>query len=218
MNIQEALRVAAVNAWSGFSVDNTTFGSADCATMLEELNKAVLFLTGQEDFPKQIDTISFNTVIGQRAYQLSDIRKIENIYLTDGSDYLKLIDESPFLDIVQGKPTQFYPKYIDNVLSVYLHRIPDAVYEANVNYQKYKFILAADDSTKELFTAADDELNIPEHLQELFWRCLFERAMQTNNKDETDENYKPIILEANEFWNTFVRKTKIVKRDGVMTF
>lgn len=212
MNIQQALETAAVNAWSGFSIDNTTFGSADCLTMTEEINKSLLFNTSRWDFPFQDDSTTFSTVVGQRTYELDDISKINNLYITGQSDYLKLIDESPFLDTVQGIPTEFYPKYVDNVLNVYLHTIPDAIYTVNVDFQKYKFVLAIDGTEKETFTAATDTLSIPTHLQELFWRCIFARAMQTNNKDETDENYKPIIAEYNEFWKLFIDKAEPIEK------
>jgi hypothetical protein len=212
MNIQEALVLAAQNAWSGFSVNNTTFGSADCATMTEEINKSLLYNTKRDDFPFQKRETSFVTVASQRAYVLDDVYKVENVYLTDGSDYLELIDESPFLDTTEGEPTQYYLKYIDNELNMCLHTIPNDVYTVNIVHEAYKFVLAADDTEKEKFTAEDDTLNIPEPLQELFWRCIFNRAMQTNNKNDTDENYQPIISEYKELWTLFLDKAIPVKK------
>lgn len=217
MNIQEALELAATKAWSGFSPDNTTFGTDDCATMLAEFNSSILYNTSKEDFPFQTGSTTFDTVVGQRAYIL-DAGVIENAYIEGQSDYLTLIEENPFLDVTQGIPTEFYLKFICNSLYMYLHQIPNAVYTVNVNYQVNNFVLAADGTEKQIFTAATDILNIPEHLQELFWQCIILRAMQTNNKDNTDENYTPIISEYNEFWNLFVRKSKPIKKYGVMTF
>lgn len=217
MNIQEALDLAATKAWSGFSPDNTTFSSADAKTMVAEFNSSILYNSNREDFPFQVGALSFNTVIGQRAYEL-DTGVINKVYISGELDYLKLIDENPFLEETQGVPTQFYLKYVNNVLYMYLHQIPDAVYTVNVDYVQNSFVVGADNVIKQTFTDADDELNIPEHLQELFWQCIILRAMQTNNKDGTDENYAPIISEYNEFWNTFVRKSKPIKKDGVMTF
>lgn len=217
MNIQQALTLAATKAWSGFSVDNTTFGTADCATMQAEFNSSILYNTNREDFPFQTSSMTFNTVAGQRAYELS-VGVVKNVYVQGQTGYLTLIPENPFLDDVQGIPTEFYLKYIGNSLYIYLNVIPDGVYQINVDYNITDFVLDVDTTTKQTFTKATDTLNIPEHLQELFWQCIILRAMQTANKDSTDENYAPIISEYNEFWNTFVRKSKPIKKDGVMTF
>jgi hypothetical protein len=80
---------------------------------------------------------------------------------------------------------------------------PIAVIDKDGKTKKYKF------------DNADDYLNIPPNLEDVFADCLVMRAIVTNNKDEQDENYRPSIQEFNEHWGVFkamANPTKMAKR------
>lgn len=216
MNIQDAMTYASTKAW-GFSPDSAIFGTSENLTMLAEFNSSILHNTAKEDFPFQNSSITFNTIAGQRNYPLS-VGVVEKAYLTGANDYLELIAENPFLDSTIGTPTQFYLKYFYNQLYIYLHKIPDSTYTVNIDYQVNDFVLAEDGTTKQKFTLATDILNLPTHLQDLFWECIILRAMQTNLKDATDENYAPIISEYKEAWVSFILKSNPLKQDKRIIF
>ena len=58
------------------------------------------------------------------------------------------------------------------------------------------------------FENANDYINMPENIVDLFKDCLILRTIITNMKDEQDENYRPTIEEFNEAWRVFLRACK----------
>jgi hypothetical protein len=181
--------------------------------MLAEFNSAIVYLTAREDFPFQNDTTQSSTQKGESTCSLS-AGIIENVYIDGGTDYLERIDKNVFLDKTNiGEPTQYYLDYSYNSLILHLYPIPDAMYTVNVEYQINNFVAGSDSEAKSRFTTADDLLNIPDNLQDLFWECVILRAMQTGIKDNNDENYGPIKEEFNEIWKLFVQKTNPNKGD-----
>lgn len=210
MNIQNAMTLATQKAWSPFNSNQATFGTPSNATMFAEFNSAILFNTNREDFPFQDNTSQITTESGTNSYMLN-ASVIENMYVEGDLEYLERITKNNFLPPKTGKPEKWWPEYSFNVLQAHFYPTPDDVYTIQIENQVNDFVLGADGTTKQVFDSADDELNLPENMQRIFWECIILRAMQTGMKDNTDENYQPIIDEYNDAWRSFINKSQPVK-------
>lgn len=202
-------------AWSGFNKDDMQFGNEDAQQAITELNFAVRYLINLEDFPFRSKERAFTTSTGNASYNIPD-GQVTSIYNVDDYTNLTFLGENTSLDKIQtGKPTSYWVDYKNPTEKLHLYPIPDDAYNYKVVYNQYKPVMTADNQTAFEFTKATDFINMPQNLEFLFMDCLVLRTMITNNKDQEDENYVPMINEFNEAWKVFLRAsnpTKIKKR------
>lgn len=198
-------------AWSGFNADDMTWGNEDARQAVAELNAAVLYLINLEDFPFKKKETKITTRNGNANYPAPS-GQVTNIYNADTRESLSFYrDNSDYDKTLKGEPIGYWFEYNNPTQKLRIYPIPDNVYTYKIVYNQYKPVLKADDSTDFEFTAANDTLNMPEDLQLLFMNCIVLRTMVTNNKDEQDENYRPMISEFNEYWRLFKKACQPAK-------
>lgn len=201
---QNFLDILGDRAWSGFNKDDMVFGSEEAQTAVAELNAAHRYLMSLRDFPFKSLTEEFTTIKNISEYpmidgQISEIVNLNNLAkLTEIQDY-KILQEKT------GEPQNFYINYYNPDANIILYPIPDKSYNLKIIYNTYKFILDKNGNQLNEFKNADDYLNMPSYLEYLYADCLVLRTMATNNKDEQDENYRPILNEFNEAWKNFIK-------------
>ena len=205
-------------AWSGFNADDMLFSSEDSLQCQSELNSALRYLINLQDFPFRTKEQSLNTSKGLKTYAMPE-GQITTIYNVDNLSALEFLGDSSNYDKnATGTPTGFWIEYNNPDEKIRLFPIPDNRYQYRVVYNQFKPVVSAEGETKHEFTQADDYINMPEHLEYLFMDCLVLRVMQTNNKDQQDENYIPIINEFNEAWKVFLRACKPVRKDTLVVW
>lgn len=199
-------------AWSGFNADDMIFSSDDSFQCQSELNSALRYLINLQDFPFRTKEQSLNTSKGLKTYSMPE-GQITSIYNVENLGALNFIgDSSKYDKTAIGTPEAFWIEYNNPDEKIRLYPIPDDRYQYKVVYNQFKPVISVDGETKFEFTREDDFINMPEHLEYLFMDCLVLRVMQTNNKDQQDENYVPIINEFNEAWKVFLRACKPVRK------
>lgn len=205
-------------AWSGFNKDDMVWGSDDAIQAQTELNVALRYLINLEDFPFRAKEQTLNTSKGAKNYS-SPEGQITTIYNVDDLSELTFIgDNSKYNKETTGKPQSFWIDYNNPNQKIRLYPIPDDKYSFKVVYNQFMPVLSADNETKFEFTKEDDIINMPQSLEYLFMDCLVLRTMQTNNKDQQDENYVPTINEFNEAWRVFKKACKPAKIDTYVIF
>lgn len=199
-------------AWSGFNADDMVFDSEDSLQAQTELNFALRYLTNLEDFPFRGKEHAIETDRSVEYYKKHD-GQITNIYNANTLTSLQFISNPDDLDKeAYGEPTGYWIYYNNPKEQIRLYPIPDSVYNYNVVYNQYMPIIDKEGKIKKFeFKNAGDYLNMPEDLAYLFMDCVVLRTMITNNKDNQDENYQPMIKEFNEAWRVFKRACNPVK-------
>lgn len=199
-------------AWSGFNADDMVFESEDSLQAQAELNAALRYLINLKDFPFRGKEKTLETDKDLETYSMPE-GQITNIYNADTLENLDFIGDNSIYDkTVTGKPTHFWINYNNPKQQIRFYPIPDGIYNYNVVFNQFKPIIDKDRKfTKFEFENALDTLNLPANLEYLFMDCLILRAMITNNKDEQDENYRPMINEFNEAWKVFLKNCKPAK-------
>lgn len=213
---QDLLDKLGEEAWSGFNADDMDFTSDDSKVARRLLNRAVRYLLTLQDFPFRKKIQSFTTDTNSEYYK-SVNGQIFKIYNTENYKELKFVgDISEYNQQLGGEPTHYWIEQNNPTQKLRLYPIPDRSYEYNIIYNSFQPIISKDGKTKKYkFEDAEDYLNIPPNIEDVFADCLVLRTIITNNKDEQDENYQPTINEFNEHWNLFKRlskPTKLVKR------
>lgn len=204
--------------WSGFSADDMIFSSEDSLTARTELNIAIRYLLNLEDFPFRAKEQNILAVANVSEYNMPP-GQITSIYNTESREVLTFIgDNKGFDKKATGKPTSYWINYKNPRQKIRLYPIPDDRFDYQVVYNQFKPVMATDYTTKFEFTKEDDFLNLPENLELLFMDCIVLRVMQTGNKDEQDENYRPIIDEFNEAWRVFTSTCKPVHKNTKVIF
>ena len=199
--------------WSGFSADDMIFSSEDSLTARTELNIALRYLLNLEDFPFRAKEQKVLAVANVSEYNMPP-GQITSIYNTETRSVLSFIgDNKSFDKKATGEPTSYLINYKNPRQKIRLYPIPDDRYDYTVVYNQYKPVMGTDYVTKFEFTQEDDFLNLPENLELLFMDCIVLRVMQTGNKDEQDENYRPIINEFNQAWGVFTLACKPVSTE-----
>lgn len=205
-------------AWSGFNIDDMVWGSEDALQAQTELNFALRYLMSLEDFPFRAKEQNINASKGVKNYS-SPAGQITSIYFVDDLSALTYIgDSSKYDKEVTGKPESFWIDFNNPTQKIRLYPIPDNKYPLKVVYNQFTPVLSVDGEAKFEFTEADDIINMPQTLEYLFMDCLVLRTMQTNNKDQQDENYVPTINEFNEAWRVFKKACKPAKIDTYVIF
>ena len=213
---QDLLDLLGVEPWSAFNKDDMKFSSEDSATARRCLNRALRYLIMLNNFPFRGKEYNLTSDRGTDVYKMVDgqIAKIYDINTLQELEYVG--DSTTFDKEKEGKPTHYWIEQGNNKQQIRLYPIPDASYEYNVFYNSFQPVIDKDGKTKKFkLENADDYLNIPPNLEQVFADCLVMRAIVINNKDEQDENYRPSINEFNDQWKLFLslaRPTKIVKR------
>lgn len=210
---QDLLTTLGNRAWSGFNKDDMVFGNEEAQTALAELNAANRYLMALRDFPfkKVVDEIVTSRGIAE--YPMIE-GQIEEIVNTDNLKQLKIITKPQKLEQKTGEPTSFYVDYYNPDANIVLYPEPDKTYNYRLVYSTYKFILDKYGNPINEFQHADDYINLPYYLEYLYADCLVLRTMATNNKDEQDENYAPILKEFQEAWRNFIKAAKPVKQNN----
>lgn len=209
---QRCLTELGNSAWSGFNADDMVFDSEDSLQARTELNKAIRYLINLEDFPFRAKEHSIETDNAVEYYKKQD-GQITSIYNAKTLGHLQFIGNPIEYDKEKyGEPTHFWIHYINPKEQIRLYPIPNGVYNYNVVYNQYMPIIDKAGKIKKFeFENATDFINMPENLEYLFMDCLVLRTMITNNKDEQDENYQPMIKEFNEAWRVFKKACKPVR-------
>ncbi|MCM1003571.1 MAG: hypothetical protein NC408_04445 [Candidatus Gastranaerophilales bacterium] len=199
-------------AWSGFNADDMDFDSEDSLQAQTELNFALRYLINLEDFPFKAKEHPIETDNGVEFYTKHD-GQITNIYNVDTLESLQFIGDSTDYDKeAYGEPTHFWINYNNPKQQIRLYPIPNEIYNYNAVYNQYMPIIDKGKKVKKFeFENADDFINMPENLEFLFMDCVVLRTMITNNKDDQDENYQPMIKEFEEAWKVFKRACKPVR-------
>lgn len=199
--------------WSGFNPDDMVFDSEDSLSARTELNIALRYLLNLEDFPFKAKELILRATPSVSEYTMPQ-GQITNIFNTETRDVLTYIGNPDSLNKKEkGSPNAYWINYKNPRQKIRLYPIPDKSTQFTVIYNQYKPVMGIDYSTKFEFTRADDFINMPENLEYLFMDCLVLRVMQTGNKDEQDENYRPIIDEFNEAWRVFTSACRPVHTD-----
>jgi hypothetical protein len=202
-------------AWSGFNADDMVWDSEDSQTAKAELNSALRYIINLADFPFKQKTKSLMLINGIEDYTLPS-GQVQCVYNADTLTELTYIGDTSRLDKKEkGEPTGYSIGFGSKPV-IKFYPIPDKMYNINVVFFAYSPVKAADGTLKTEFENADDVLNIPDNfatgnIEIFFMDCLVLKTMEQNNKDDQDENYKPIINEFNERWKTFKKIANPVK-------
>lgn len=217
ITVQDLLTILGNRAWSGFNKDDMVFGNEEAQTALAELNAANRYLMALQDFPFKnvIEEIATSRGIAQYPMIEGQISEIVN---TSNLQKIEQITKPQELEEKSGEPTGFYIEYYNPDANIVLYPTPDKTYNYKVVYNSYKFILDKKGNQLYEFQNADDYINLPYYLEYLYADCLVLRTMATNNKDEQDENYAPILKEFTEAWRNFLRAVKPVKQDNMVVW
>ena len=213
---QNLLDLLGKEPWSGFNKDDMKWDVEESYSAKRCLNRAIRYLLTLRDFPFRGKEYSLESDRGTDLYKMVD-GQITKIYEVDTFKELQFIgDNTEYDKTKQGKPTHYWIEQGNPKQQIRLYPIPDASYQYNVAYNSFQPVVDKDGKTKKYkFDNADDYLNIPPNLEDVFADCVVLRAIVTNNKDEQDENYRPTIDEFNEHWGVFkamANPTKTVKR------
>lgn len=203
ITVQDLLNDLGNRAWSGFNKDDMVFGTEESLTALAELNAAHRFLMSSRDFPFKKVAEEIITSNNFAEYPMVE-GQITEIINKDTLQKLSQIQDWQTLPEKSGEPDRFWINYSNPDANIVLYPTPDKVYNLKVIYNSYKFILDKKGNQLYKFTNEDDYLNMPSFLEELYADCLVLRTMATNNKDEQDENYRPILNEFTEAWRNFI--------------
>lgn len=213
---QDLLTQLGHEAWSGFNADDMVFTSDDSVVARKLLNRAVLYLLQLKNFPFRNKSFSIETNSGNELYKMVD-GQILKIYNTKNFKELEFVgDNTEYDKNLTGEPTHYWIEQNNPTQKIRLYPIPDKIYYYDIVYSGFQPILDKNGKTKKYkFENAEDYLNIPPNLEDVFADCLVLRTIITNNKDQEDENYVPTINEFNEHWRLFVKMakpTKLVKK------
>lgn len=201
-------------AWSGFNADDMQWDNVDSQQAKTELNFALRYLTNLQDFPFKAKEKTLSATANKSTYSIPD-GQITNIYDADNFTSLTFIGSGENQDkTLTGQPTSYWIDYNNPTAKLRLYPIPDKQYNLKIVYNQFKPVLTTDNETSFEFTNANDFLNMPELLEYLFMDCLVLRVMVTNNKDQEDENYQPMINEFNEAWKVFKKACKPVRTES----
>lgn len=206
---QDILTELGSSAWSGFNADDMIFDSEDSLQARTELNRAVRYLFNLEDFPFRTKEYILETDKDNESYSMPE-GQITTIYNSDTLEELEFIsDYSKYNQETKGKPSGFWINYNNPTQKIRLYPIPDKTYNYKIVTNLYKPVIDYKTKKKKYkFENANDYINMPENIVDLFKDCLILRTIITNMKDEQDENYRPTIEEFNEAWRVFLRACK----------
>lgn len=210
ITVQDILTELGNSAWSGFNKDDMAFEEDNSMQAQTELNRALRYLLSLSDFPFKKSEKNIMAIKNVESYSMVN-GQITKVYNTDTLEELNYIgDNSTYDKSEKGKPSAYWIDYTNPTMKIRLYPIPDDKYNFACVYNQYLPVKTQSGELQSKFINADDYLNMPENLEYLFMDCLVLRTMQTNNKDNQDENYQPIISEFQETWNNFVRLAKPV--------
>ena len=210
ITVQRLLDELGNRAWSGFNKDDMIFGSDEAATALAELNAAHRYLMVLGNF--SFENLSEDLYVIKNVTEYPNVDgQIQEIINLETHTTLKVSDRRSFLENEVGTPEFYNVEYINPDSNIALYPVPDKNYSFKIIYSGYKFILDNRGNTLDEFRNVDDYLNMPENLGYLYMDCLVLRTMATNNKDEQDENYRPILNEFKEAWRNFLSKSEPCK-------
>lgn len=213
ITVQRLLTELGRRAWSGFNKDDMVFSSEDADQAKAELNASLRYLINLVDFPFRGKEKTVITSNNMTTFSMP-VGQITNIYNADTRESLLFVgDNSTYDKETKGTPSHYWIESKNPSQKVRLYPIPDGKYEYKVAYSQYMPVLTEDGDTKFEFENETDYINMPENLEYLFMDALIMRTMATNNKDQEDENYVPMLNEFNEAWRVFLRACKPVKKD-----
>ncbi|MCD7779808.1 MAG: hypothetical protein LUH05_03970 [Candidatus Gastranaerophilales bacterium] len=211
---QRLLTELGYKAWSGFNADDMVFTSDDSLQARTELNCALRYLYNLESFNFRKLELALTCIAKKYKYNIP-VGQIDKVYNTDTLEELTFIGDPAKYDKSEtGTPVSYWIDTDNPTQRIRLYPIPDGKYNINVVYSQFEPVLTVDGDTAFEFVNEDDYINLPENLEYLFMDCLVMRTMIQNNKDDQDENYKPMINEFNEMWRVFKRACKPVKVFG----
>lgn len=207
-------------AWSGFNKDDMIWDNdEDSAQAKAELNSALLYLINREDFPFKESEQTITTAKGMNGFRTPS-GQIVKVYNKKTLEELYYIGDITAIDLTEtGTPQGFYIDYKNPKSTLKLYPIPDDTYSIGIIFNHFEPVIDAEEGTLKFeFENADDYINIPfddegkrYNLEYLFMDCLVLMTMAQNNKDEQDENYRPILNEFEERWKLFKKLANPVK-------
>lgn len=206
---QDILYTIATEPWSTYNYDDMVWGKEDARTVQRILNRALRYLINLEDFPFKVKDKTIETASGADSYTMVD-GQINKIYDADTRKELEFIGNPSAYDKEKTDiPAGYWIEYNNPKSKIRLYPIPDNTYRYTVEYSHYLPVIDKDGKTRKAkFENAEDIINMPAYLEELFVDALVMRAIYTSNKDEQDENYRPTISEFNEQWALFKKTAK----------
>lgn len=206
---QDILTELGHSAWSGFNADDMVWDNEDSWQARTELNKGLRYLYNLKDFPFRGKEQNIETDKNNELYSMPD-GQISSIYNADTFEELTFIgDNSEFNKDAMGEPTHYWIDYNNPTQRIRLYPIPDKTYNLNVVYNQFQPVIDFKTKKKKYkFENAQDYINMPNNIVDLFKDCLIMRVIITNMKDDQDENFQPAINEFNEMWRSFIRNCR----------
>lgn len=210
---QKLLTELGNRSWSNFNINDMNFNNEDSAQARTELNAALRFLVNLQDFPFKVKEVSLTALKNLPSYIMRE-GQIFEIYNRDNLKKLEFLTDISELDLeLTGEPVGFWIDYKNPEVFIRFYPVPDAKYNFSVVYNQFMPVRDEEGNLKFEFEKEDDFINLPSNLEYLFADCLILRTMITNNKDEQDENYRPMINEFEQAWRNFLRAARPVKTD-----
>lgn len=209
---QDILTELGHSAWSGFNADDMVWDNEDSIQARTELNKGLRYLFNLRDFPFRGKEQILETDKNSELYSMPE-GQITSIYNAESFEELKFIgNNSQYDKEITGQPTGYWIDYNNPKQRIRLYPIPDKTYNYNVAYNQYYPVIDYKTKKKKFkFENANDYINMPDHIVDLFKDCLVMRTIITNMKDEQDENFQPSINEFKEMWRVFLKACKPTK-------
>lgn len=154
---------------------------------LNGLNRAIRVLWNSKEWNFRREII--DKIINSTIFSLPMTKSIiaQNGVTINGLS-LQYDNKIPFYDTVQkGMPQKYYIDSQDNII---LYPVPDKEYILKLETYGSLPVVGGDNNLKSSFSSADDTLNIPERLEDLFIDCLTYFCNEILNGDPTDEEYQ----------------------------
>lgn len=212
---QRLLNELGKRKWSGYTIDDMVWGETEAEQGITELNVALRYLMALQDFPFKSKEQNIETAYDTDTLNMID-GQITSIYNRENGEELEFIGDNKTYDKeLKGKPTHYWVEYNNPKTKIRLYPIADGVYPLTIEYNQFHPVLDTKGKTKKYeLENEDDILNLPSNLEFYFMDCLILRCMAISNKDEQDENYRPILEEFNEAWRLFKKVCRPKKQEN----
>lgn len=175
---------------------------------LNGLNRAIRVLWNSKEWNFRREIIKQKIDSVNSTYIFMPNALIAQNGITIDNNALKYDKKIPFYEKKVGKP-EFY--FIDRNDKIRFYPEPDNEYEVTLETFDMCSISDVEGNKKTYFTAADDTVNVPKRLEDLFVDCLNYFCNEILNGDPTDEEYQEHLLRHSEVY-------KLLERADLATF
>ena len=186
----DILKIVSNMPWNTFDDEPDSFEYAE-QSLKQSISQAHTFIWNLKYFPFKVvkDKIELNN--GIREYN-APVGSIVNSHIDGKSSYLQLVDNYDFLSITdKGLPNRFWIDVTNEGNKLCVYPTPDKNYLLNVRFNSFNTARDANGNPKLSLEDADDYLNIPPEWEDIYIKCLQNKAMVYLINDESDENFKP---------------------------